>query len=95
MNTMLPFLSPLLKHHLPNLSSLFQRNVRAHLSRSSRLTVKGCNQQECFALDLLCSSRLLVHGSPWPACRDLSASVSRMHVCHFELVLDLIMVPIF
>ena len=31
MNTVLPlFVSPLLKHHLQNLSSLFQRNVRAH-----------------------------------------------------------------
>ena len=39
--------------------------------------------------------RLLVHGSPWPACHDLSASVSRMHACHFELLLDLIMFPIF
>ena len=26
------FLSPLLKHHLPNRRSLFQRNVRAHVS---------------------------------------------------------------
>ena len=26
------FVSPLLKHHLPNLRSLFQRNVRAHAS---------------------------------------------------------------
>ena len=29
------------------------------------------------------------------ACHDLSASISRMHTCHFELLLDLIMVPIF
>ena len=28
------FVSPLLKHHLPNLRSLFQRDVRAHASPS-------------------------------------------------------------
>ena len=44
---------------------------------------------------LPCSSRLLVHDSPWPVCHDLSASVSRMHACHFELLADLITVPIF
>ena len=36
--------------------------------------------------------RMLVHGFPRPACQDLSA---RMHACHFELLPDLIMVPIF
>ena len=57
---------------------------------------RALNQsQECLALDLPCSSRLLVHGSPWPACHDLSASVSRMHACHVELSLDLMMFPIF
>ena len=31
MNTVLPFfVSPLLKHYFPNLSSLFQKNVRGH-----------------------------------------------------------------
>ena len=37
--------------------------------------------------------RMLVHG--FPACQDLSASVSRMHACHFGSWLDLIIVPIF
>ena len=32
---------------------------------------------------------------PWPACQDPSASVSRMHACHFKSWLDLIIVPIF
>ena len=38
---------------------------------------------------------MLVHDFPWPACQDLSASVSRMHACHFESWPDLIIVPIF
>ena len=40
-------------------------------------------------------NRMLVHGFPWPACEDLSASVSRMHACHFESWLHLRIVPIF
>ena len=52
-------------------------------------------RQECLALDLPCSSRLLVHGSSWHACQDLSASLSRMHARHFESSLDLIMLTIF
>ena len=31
----------------------------------------------------------------WPACHDLSVSVSRMHTCHFELLPDLIMSQFF
>ena len=91
---MLPFfISPLLKRHLPNVSSLFQRNVRAHVSRSSRLTVKGCNQSgiSCVGFSLYISSEkncMLVHGFPWHACQDLSASASRMHACHVESWLD-------
>ena len=38
------FVSPLLKHHLPSLRSLFHRNVRAHVSRFFRFNVKGYNQ---------------------------------------------------
>ena len=94
------FISPLLKRHLPNLSSLFQRNVRAHFSWSSRLNVKGCNQSRisCVWSSLYISSeknRKLVHGFTWPACQDLSASVSRMHACHSESWLNLIIVTIF
>ena len=37
---------------------------------------RAVTKQEGLALDLPCSSRLLVHGSPWPACHDLSASFS-------------------
>ena len=36
------FVSPLLKHHLPNLRSLFQKSVRAHASPGP--PEKGCNQ---------------------------------------------------
>ena len=43
-----------------------------------------------FLVHLVC-----FHGSPWPACHDLSASDLRMHACHFELPLDLLMFPIF
>ena len=84
------FVSPLLKHHLPNLSSLFQMNVRAHASPSPRdYMCRAVTHRECLAMDPPCSSRLnifrmLVHGFPWPACPDLSESVSRMHACHFE-----------
>ena len=52
-------MSPHLKHHLPNLRSLFQRDVRAHDPPSP--------------LDLSVKA-------PWPACHDLSASVSP-HAC--------------
>ena len=89
------FVSPLLKLHLPNLSSLFQRNVRAHAPPGPPDYLwRAVTKQECLALDLPCSSRLRTHGSPWPACHDLSAPVSRMHTCHFRSALDLTMVPI-
>ena len=38
------FVSSLSKRQLPNPSSLVQLNVRAHLCKTSRLSVKGCNQ---------------------------------------------------
>ena len=94
MNTVLPFLvPPLLKHHLPNLSSLWEECASTCASRSSRLTVKGCNQtgMPCVGSSLFISFA----GSRWFADHDLSSSVSRMHACHFELLLDLIMFPIF
>ena len=79
----------------PNLSSLFQRNVRAHVSKSSRLIVKGCNQtgMPCVGSSLSMSSFLCAEPTVCPGlpCQDLSASVSRMHACHFELSLDLTM----
>ena len=65
------------------------------ISRSSRLTVKDCDQSgmPCVGSSLyICC--MLVHGFPWPACQDLSASVSRMHACHFKSWRDLIIVII-
>ena len=75
-NTMLPFfVSPLLKRHLPNLCSLFQRNLRAHVSPGPRdWAVTGCNQsgiscvgsslhissEKCFACWFTVSRGLLV-----------------------------------
>ena len=41
--------------------------------------------KKCLALDPR-SSRLLVHGSLWPACYDLSASVSRTHCFVLETI---------
>ena len=78
MNIVLPFffVSPLLKHHLPILSSLFQKNVRGHAPPDPLESLwRAVTKQECLALDLPCSSSLLVHGSPWPAGHDLSASL--------------------
>ena len=45
-DTVLPFfLSPLLKHHLPKLRSLFQKECAGTcVSKSSGLSVKSCNQ---------------------------------------------------
>ena len=96
MNTVLPFfVSPLLKHYFPNLSSLFQKNVRGHAPPDPlELLWRVVTKQECFSFDLLCSFSLLVHGSPWPARHDLSASVSRVRACHFKVLLDLIVFPV-
>ena len=65
MNTVLPFfVSLLLKHHLPNPSSSFQRNVRPHAPSSPLDKLwRAVTKQECLALGLPCSSRMLVHGS--------------------------------
>ena len=91
-NTVLPFLC----HHFWSITfRIWVRSFRGmceHMSPGSLdLLWRAFTSQECLALDLACSSRLLVHGSPWPACHDLSASLSRMHSCHFVLLLDLIM----
>ena len=95
------FVSPLFKHHLPNLSSHLQSNVRAHAPPGPLDQLcKAVTNQDCLALDLPCSSHLKRNfaGSRFPVaclCQDLSTSVSRMHACHFESSLDLIMFQIF
>ena len=74
------FVSPLLKHHLPNLRSLLQRSVRF-----SRLSVKGCNQSGmlCVGSPLSVSSRKKVYaGSRFPvACLSASVSIGFLHAC--------------
>ena len=98
MNTLLPFLCLHFFDASPVDSefALSEECASTCICKSSRLTVNGKNQDKnALRRSLPCSSRLLVHGSPWPACHDLSASVSRMHACHFVLSLDLIMFSIF
>ena len=90
-------MSPLSKHHLSESEfSLSEECASTCASRSSRLTVKGCNQtgMPCIGSSSCVSSSWFTvpRGS---ACHDLSASVSRMHACHFESLLDLIVCPIF
>ena len=67
-NTVLPFLyPPLLKHHHPNLSSLLQRNVRAHASPSPLDYLwRAVTNQECLALDPPLSKIFLCAGSRFP-----------------------------
>ena len=75
--------------------SFFQRNMR---TSPVDFLWRAVINRECFALDLSRSSRLVYlvnHGFPRHACQDLSASISRMHACHFESSLDLRMYPIF
>ena len=86
MNTVLPFVSPLLKHHLPNLSSLFQMNVRAHASPGPRdYLCRAVTHRECLALDPPCSSRLKdfsYAGSRFPvACLSGSVSIGFPRAC--------------
>ena len=86
MNTVLPFLClHFLKRHLPNLCSLFQRNLRAHFSTSSRLTVTGCTQSRisCVGSSLYMSSENFSHvGSRFPAaCLSGSVSIGFPHAC--------------
>ena len=51
--------SPLLQHHLPNLSSLFRVNVLAHASPGPLdYLSRAVTNQECLALDPPCPSRL-------------------------------------
>ena len=97
MNTMLPFFCVSTFEVSPSESefSLSEECASTCAFRSSGSLWRAVTKQECLALDLPCSSRLLVRGSPWPAGHDLSASVSRMHACHFESALDLTMFPIF
>ena len=53
------FVSPLLKRRLPSVSSLYQRNVRAHTSPSPRhLPWRAATNQAYLALDPPCTSRL-------------------------------------
>ena len=61
--------SPLLKRHLPNMSSLFQSNVRAQTPPGPLDELWwAVTKQECLALALMCSSRVfffvLVQGFP-------------------------------
>ena len=86
MNAVLPFLClHFLKRHLPSLCSLFQRNLRAHFSRSSRWTVTGCTQSRisCVGSSLYMPSENCSHvGSRFPAaCLSGSVSIGFPHAC--------------
>ena len=77
------FVSPLLKLHLPNLRSLFQRNVRAHVSRFSGFTVKGYNQSgmPCVWSSLFISSSLCAGPRFSVACLSWSVSIGFPRAC--------------
>ena len=79
------FVSPLLKRRLPSVSSLFQKNVRAHTSPSPRhLPWRAATNQAYLALDPPCTSRLKKSdaGSRFPvACLSGSVSIGFPHAC--------------